>query len=411
MPEPKVERTGFALWYHESQGIKKGTAGAAAFAKTTRKKFGKGKFKTYAAQHAMPDAAILYADEDVVDDVRGELLELMEMLTYCRMKDGKAEAMFIEKYIDTIKGMQVDGYGNRYIVVGPDNPDVMFSAHTDTVHRHSGWQSLHYDGRHITLQSPEHSNCLGADDGAGVFCLVKLIAAGIAGLYVFHRAEEHGGLGSGWIADNAPDMVKDIKFCIAFDRRGADSIITEQGMTRCCSDDFADSLADALSLPMYNDPTGSFTDSATYADAGLIGECTNVSVGYDNEHTSSESLDVAVLFRLINAFRYDWKPDMLKYVREPQAASYGYTMSYSMSWDKDYEKSDGGAFGKAERLAYDRSMCQPHFMEEDKATLMLEAVNQYPEAAAQLLMDYGVSDNEVYEAADAMLHTKAWGKR
>jgi hypothetical protein len=47
------------------------------------------------------------------------------------------------------------------------------------------------------------------------------------------------------------------------------------------------------------DPTGVFTDSANFID--LIPECTNVSVGYFNEHTHNEIQNITYLEQLAEA--------------------------------------------------------------------------------------------------------------
>ena len=61
-----------------------------------------------------------------------------------------------------------------------------------------------------------------------------MIAADVPGTYIFHREEEIGGKGSGWIADNKDNWLSNYSSCIAFDRYGNNSIITHQGMERTC---------------------------------------------------------------------------------------------------------------------------------------------------------------------------------
>jgi hypothetical protein len=70
----------------------------------------------------------------------------------------------------------------------------------------------------------------------------------------------------------------------------------------CCSNEFAESLCKELNksgLKLNLDPTGVFTDSANFID--MIGECTNVSVGYFNEHTHDELQNITYLERLAQA--------------------------------------------------------------------------------------------------------------
>ena len=84
-------------------------------------------------------------------------------------------------------------------------------------------------------------------------------------------------------------------------------------MGQCCSDTFAGALASELGLGHKACPFGSFTDSANYTD--FIPECTNVSVGYQKEHSSAETLDTDYLETLIESLiRADL--DSLPVVRE-----------------------------------------------------------------------------------------------
>jgi hypothetical protein len=135
---------------------------------------------------------------------------------------------------------------------------------------------------------------LGADDGAGCAMLMHLLHSSVPGYYIFTQGEECGGIGAKHLAKDHADLLKQFDRAIAFDRRGIDSVITHQGYGRCCSDAFADALADALNVDdrlMYlPDNTGVYTDTAEFTD--IIPECTNISVGYDHEHSDRESLDI-----------------------------------------------------------------------------------------------------------------------
>jgi len=126
-----------------------------------------------------------------------------------------------------------------------------------------------------------------------------MVEARVPGLYVFHAGEEHGGLGSKWLAENRADLLTDIKFAVAFDRKGTSDVITHQMGKRTCSDQFARQLAGQLGGTYVPDGTGVFTDTLHYAD--LIQECTNISVGYDGAHSATESLDLIHLLEVRDA--------------------------------------------------------------------------------------------------------------
>lgn len=239
---------------------------------------------------------------------------LATMLTYCRPAFNKTEHKFIGKFIWPI-GVKFDGFGNAYKQIG--NAPIMWSCHTDTVHNTGGFQRIEFivdqtsGDTFFQVGAGERSSCLGADDTTGVWLMLDMIKREVPGLYIFHRAEEVGGKGSKFISEKNKDLVKDIKFAIAFDRRGEKSIITHQRSRLCCSDEFAKSLADGLGMGHVTDDTGSFTDTASYVD--LIAECTNVSTGYDNAHMKSERTNVDYLLRLRDAL---CKLDLTKLVEK-----------------------------------------------------------------------------------------------
>jgi hypothetical protein len=124
--------------------------------------------------------------------------------------------------------------------------------------------------------------------------MIQMYRAKVPGLYIWHRAEEIGRKGSQWILEKNSTILNGITMAIALDRRSDDSIITYQSGDRCCSDEFAEALAQLLNnnspFKYIKDRTGSYTDTYTYT--GLIGECTNISVGYTAAHSKFEMLDL-----------------------------------------------------------------------------------------------------------------------
>jgi hypothetical protein len=249
---------------------------------------------TTAQLHAFPDAR-----------------ELVEMLSYKRPAYSKTEKAFIANHLAPL-GVTSDLHGNLLKRIG-DSP-IMFSSHTDSVHSQGGRQQIrvHKSGL-IHLKKAHKGDVLGADDGAGVWLMSEMIRAKVPGLYVFHRGEEIGGKGSSALTHDEPELVKGYKACIALDRRGTQSIITHQ-FGRCCSDKFADSLSAMLGMNHRKDDGGTFTDSANYVD--LIGECTNVSVGYADEHTNRETLNLDYLLRLRDRL-CEFDAGALEFSREP----------------------------------------------------------------------------------------------
>jgi hypothetical protein len=167
------------------------------------------------------------------------------------------------------------------------------------------------------IVSTDGTSVLGADDGAGMWLLLEMIDAGVPSAYVFHRGEERGGAGSKFLAKTEAKWLQTFDRAVAFDRRGQWSVITEQGWGVCCSDAFGEALAEALSsdtLMFSIDDGGIYTDTSEYTH--LIPECTNVSIGYEGEHTSSETVDFPYLIALRDqVIALDW--EALPTVRDP----------------------------------------------------------------------------------------------
>jgi hypothetical protein len=233
-------------------------------------------------------------------------------------------------------GYEIDKVGNYYIKIG-DKPSTMFTCHLDTA------SSIQVKVNHVeegNFIKTDGNSILGADDKAGMIVLLYMIENKVPGLYYFFIGEERGCIGSGRLASiwNTTDFSKYITKVVSFDRRGTNSIITEQLYGISCSDDFALELSSRLNstglgFNFSPDPTGIYTDSAKFMN--LVSECTNISVGYYNEHTNNEKQDIEFLNRLCKgACLIDW--ETLPITRDPKSSNNYY-------WDDDFfeEEFDG----------------------------------------------------------------------
>ena len=232
--------------------------------------------------------------------------ELVKLLSYRRAHNSAGEKQYIRDFILPLGPEIVATTTNEVMAfiirVGVSN--IMFTSHVDSVHMNV--PEVHQevfisDGKFCK----QDSQPLGADDAAGNWLMFHMIDQNVPGVYAFFRGEERGGIGSSYCAKNRPELFKNIDCAIAFDRKGKTSIITHQGMGRGCSDEFARSLARVIGLGMSPDPTGVYTDTAEFFDS--IANCTNVSVGYENEHSKRETLDILFIEALRDALiKADW---------------------------------------------------------------------------------------------------------
>ena len=236
------------------------------------------------------------------------------------------------------KGYKEDGLGNFYIEIG-NNPSTMFTCHLDTADRNQSIVRHIIDGDIIKTDG---TSILGADDKAGMTVMLYMIEKEVPGLYYFFIGEERGCVGSSRLSRvwSTTEFSNYIKKCVSFDRRGTDSIITEQFYGVCCSLEFAKELSNRLNLVEKSfkyspDPTGIYTDSAQFTE--LIPEGTNISVGYYSEHTTKERQDIDHLEKLCEAVcKIDW--ETLPIVRE--AGIYEVEDYDFDDFDEDYESDE-----------------------------------------------------------------------
>lgn len=255
---------------------------------------------------------------------------------------GEAIAQEVVQRAITLAGHEwnQDAIGNIRVKVGEEDTGAVFTAHLDTVHRKDGRLSLGYieETGELVADDEEGKACvLGADDAAGVFLLTEMIAAGVQGTYLFFVGEEVGGVGSSEFVRCNPNF--SANFVVSFDRRGKTDIITHQGGERTASNEFASALGRELhkasggALRYSPCSTGLYTDSKEFIH--LVPECTNVAVGYWNEHTFQESLELHHLLELRDAvLKVNWQGLPIKRTPcEPDSFSYD-------KWDVGYSIDD-----------------------------------------------------------------------
>ena len=115
----------------------------------------------------------------------------------------------------------------------------LFSCHTDSVDPPvlAGLRKkLTYDPTfgEIALAKESGGSSLGADDGVGVWIMLRMIEAKVPGGYIFHRGEECGGLSAKATANHDSKWVGKFDVSVAFDRPRTSEIITHQrGQQEC----------------------------------------------------------------------------------------------------------------------------------------------------------------------------------
>lgn len=281
------------------------------------------------------------------------------------------------------KRIRIDIKGNIVVDVGKPKVDFrsIFSCHMDTCHPADASDIglvLTVGGTNVGIDAPHEDqpdfvyavrtftnrdgsttigpSLLGADDKLGVFIMCKMIEKGIPGRYIFHVGEEVGCIGSRYIADNRPDFLKNMRRAIAFDRAGYGDVIVSQATGVCASKEFTDALAnklnDAINTPFQKftgNVRGVYTDTAHYIYD--VHECSNISVGYFQQHGTSEHFDLCwlrdILLPGILNVDFENLPVVRTKAEKPKYESYSYKKhsyygsSYSSYNDDWYSSSYG----------------------------------------------------------------------
>jgi hypothetical protein len=291
-----------------------------------------------------------------------KMYSLIEMLRYKRPEGSLTQKQFCKRFLEPVFG-NPDRHGNYIKIIG-DKPRIAFMSHHDTVHTNEGMQTPYICEDFVYIDQ----DCLGADCTTGIYIMLSMIELGIEGVYVVHAAEEVGCVGSSAIVRDEPLWLDWVDIAISFDRFGTTSIITHQMGERTCSDAFARSLSNELCMFHVPDTKGSYTDSNEYR--GVISECTNLSVGYYNQHSAKECQDLQYLDDLIDALgQVDWSKLVVD--REPRIE---YDDSWFMRGYTSYSKG-----------------------EESDEDDMYDFVSNNPQFVADYLESFGISVDDMME--------------
>lgn len=174
---------------------------------------------------------------------------------------------------------------NNYLYFpGTNKPKdrILMIAHIDTVRRTQLLRSdLSIDGNIFTSRT----DCLGADDRAGVAALIwMMMKNGDGHSYLFTDLEECGGIGADAAVSDLKNELSLHAYAIEPDRYGDGQAVFYDGTD---NDEFEDYLGEIV--PEFRFSWGTYTDIATICpEIGICG--VNVSIGYINQHTSYETL-------------------------------------------------------------------------------------------------------------------------
>lgn len=228
------------------------------------------------------------------------------------------------KHIDQV-------WDNKFIILKKDNKTKpLLCVHLDTINTHSKCGDSNFDYTHIVdfkeglmLKPTTNLSCLGADDRAGVYIILKhynqLIEKFHIGIFC---DEEIGAKGSGSMT-----TLDNISCFIGLDREGSKQVATY-------GYDNIELLSKFTQLG-FKEHYGSFTDASVLAQM-FKKSCCNLSVGYYYQHTADEFVlydDISHTIELL--LNVDLVFDKEDYPIETTSYGYGYNYNSKSFFDDD----------------------------------------------------------------------------
>lgn len=212
-----------------------------------------------------------------------------------------------------------------YVMAIGDIP-VALVAHLDTVFK-APPKNIYYDRVKNVMISPEG---LGADDRAGVYAITQILKSGFRPTVIFTTDEEMGGIGATVLTKDFPKAPTDLKYIIELDRNGSCDCV----FYSCDNPQFEE----------YVETFGFITEFGSFSDISVI--CpewkvagVNLSIGYKNEHSTSETLHIGHMIATINKVK-----EMLAVADDAIAYEYIEGFSYRR-WFQRYKQENWYGYG------------------------------------------------------------------
>ena len=202
-----------------------------------------------------------------------------------------------------------------------------------------------------------------------------MVRARVPGTYIWFAEEESGCKGSeGW-RKSQPQLVASLRAVISLDRGGTGDIVSTQMGEPCVSKEFLELLRgpEFLGDLLPIDGQGSYTDSHVFMDCTVRGtvdklvECTNLSIGYTNQHSSRETLSMWHLTEL--------RDKLVGFVGLARAIEQMTPTRVSVAWEWDYGWNYGKkSTKKAQASSVDNLLW--FFLESDLEDVAKEALEE-----------------------------------
>lgn len=201
--------------------------------------------------------------------------------------DEKELIVYLYKFLKENYGKNNIIATKDYLVAEGDIP-LCLIAHMDTVFSEPPYE-FYYDREERVMWSPQGA---GFDDRVGIAMILQILMCGYKPHVIFTSGEESGGIGARNLVASYPKMPFKLKpkFLIELDRQG-----DNDSVFYCCDNKNFEKYVNGFG---FKTATGTFTDISIIMPAWDI--CgVNFSVGYWDEHSKIERLDMDVVYNTL----------------------------------------------------------------------------------------------------------------
>ena len=226
------------------------------------------------------------------------------IIQLCQMREPQLKRVlekFLQKYYPKVTN-------HPHYLLAPGSIPIGLVAHMDTVFNLP--PSSFYELSEDLLTSPEGA---GFDDRAGIFAVIRIIQSGLRPTIIFTCGEEIGGLGAYSLAAR-PDLLSNLNFLIELDRRGAQDAV----YYHCANTSFME----------YIESFGFVRTLGLWSDISILCPIcricgVNLSVGYYDEHTFQETLNLRELRDTIQKVELILNSEPPAFVWQEEGVNYG----------------------------------------------------------------------------------------
>lgn len=192
-------------------------------------------------------------------------------------------AGFLDNFYQEV--IETDDY-----ILAEGNIPIALVAHLDTVFDDDG------NERNFIFQyfngNLYHPDGAGFDDKAGIFSIFKILESGYLPNVIFTTNEEIGSLGAKKLIEDFPECpFSDLRYLIQLDRENENDCV----FYLCENKEFISYVESFGFVEAFGTSTDIRHICPVWDIAGV-----NLSIGYNDQHTENETLDIIIMFNTIS---------------------------------------------------------------------------------------------------------------